>query len=65
MVVVAFPTVTVSVVYMIWDFCRLWRRRLAARSLLAAETLSGAEKLRHRLACLTLVLKPLPGRRGG
>jgi hypothetical protein len=65
MVVAAFPTVAASVVYVIWDSFRRWRRRLAARPPMAAEPPSGDEKLRHRLACLTLVLKPLPGRRGG
>jgi hypothetical protein len=65
MVVAAFPTVTVSVVYVIWDSCRRWRRRRAARSPLAAEPLSDDEKLQHRLNCLTLVMKPLSGRRGG
>jgi hypothetical protein len=60
MIAAAFPTVTVSLVYMIWDACR----RRVSRSLRAAGLSTISEKLAHRLACLTLVMKPLPGRRG-
>jgi hypothetical protein len=63
MIVAAFPTAAVSLVYVLWDGCRRSRRR-ATRSPRAAEPLTGDQRLQHRLDCLTLVMKPLPGRRG-
>jgi hypothetical protein len=63
MIIAAFPTVTLSLVYVLWDACRRSRRR-ATRPPRAAEPPTGDEHLEHRLDCLTLVMKPLPGRRG-
>ena len=63
MIAAAFPTATLSLVYVLWDACRRSRRR-ATRSPRAAEPTADEQKLEHRLDCLTLVMKPLPGRRG-
>jgi hypothetical protein len=48
---------------MFWDACRCSPRR-ATGSPRAAEPPTDEEKLGHRLDRLTLVVKPLPGRRG-
>jgi hypothetical protein len=56
----AFPTVAVSIVYIIWDACRRWRRRPGARP---AKLRPGDEKVEHRLDCLNVLARPLPHRR--
>jgi hypothetical protein len=63
MIAAAFPTATVSLVYMLWDACRRSPGR-ATRFPRADEPPTDEEKLGHRLDRLTLVVKPLPGRRG-
>ena len=56
------PTLTVSVIYLVWDVCRRTQRP-AAPPTVGARALAGDETLERRLDSLTLVVQPLPRRR--
>jgi hypothetical protein len=58
----AFHTVTVSLVYLLWNRCRRTRQRSAA-PLAQSDHHSGSdEQLEYRLDSLTVLAKPLPRR---
>jgi hypothetical protein len=58
----AFPTVVVSLVYMLWGACRRPRRRLTPPVQAPAEGPAGDEHVEYRLDCLTILVRPLPRR---
>ncbi|HKI34014.1 MAG TPA: hypothetical protein VKA46_19330 [Gemmataceae bacterium] len=58
----AFPTVAVSLVYMLWDACRRARRRRTPPPPPPDEPPAGDEQVEYRLDCLTVLAKPLPRR---
>jgi hypothetical protein len=58
----AFPTVAVSIVYIIWNACRRCGRRLPHLPPPASQA-SGDEHVEHRLDCLSVLARPLPRRR--
>jgi hypothetical protein len=58
----AFPTVAVSLVYMLWDAIRRTARRSAPPPAAADQPVGGDEQVENRLDCLTILAQPLPPR---
>jgi hypothetical protein len=56
----AFPTVAVSLVYMVWDACRRTLRRQAPPPAASDPAPGGDDQVEHRLDCLAVLAKPLP-----
>jgi hypothetical protein len=57
----AFPTVAVSLVFLLWDACRR-AGQLAVSSRPAVEPSDGDQHVEHRLDCLTVMVKHVPRR---